>query len=383
MVSPQPMESRRRITMVGAFPPPVLGMAAINAAVRDMFVAAGASPLSLDVSATTLTRTLAVRLTRLPRIVRAVLTLLVGAHETGDSLYMSVSGGLGQLYEVVFVLCARMHGLRLYLHHHSFAYLNRPSLLSWLLFRLAGRSAVHIALSRHMAKRLKRLYRVKRAMPISNSVFLPRLVPGQYPKRLELRTLGFMSNLSREKGLFEFLDLMRQVRASGLPVRALLAGPFQDASTEEEARELLSTMEMVDYVGPRYGQDKESFFSGIDVFVFPTHYRNEAEPIVIHEAMSRGIPVLAHGRGCIPEIVSPDSGFVIDPAAPFALMALTRIQEWVDCPEAYQRASRAAKSEFASSVADSARLLRWLVEDILGAIEVPSRASLVREQGEP
>ena len=208
-------------------------------------------------------------------------------------------------------------------------------------------------------------------MPISNSVFLPRPQFDEHPKRLGLRTLGFVGNLSAEKGLFEFLDLMRDVQANGLPVKALLAGPFHDARTEEEVRARLSTMDMVEYVGPKYGEDKELFFSCIDVFVFPSRYRNEAEPIVIHEAMSRGIPVLAYGRGCISEIVSPASGLVINPAVPFAPMALAKIREWVDSPESYQRSSRTARAEFSSCLAESTRLLRWLVEDILGATEAP------------
>lgn len=371
MVGAHVMKSGRRMTMVGAFPPPVHGMAAVNAALRTVFVSEGASLSVVDVSAKTLTRSLAGRLTRLPKIARAVLILLVGSHESGDSLYMSVSGGLGQLYEIVFVLCARLHGLRLYLHHHSYAYLNRPSCLSLLLFRLAGRSAVHITLSRHMAERLRRMYRVERVVPISNSAFLSCPQFDQHPKHRGLRTLGLMSNLSADKGVFEFLDLMREIQAIGLPVRAVLAGPFHDERTEEEVRARLSTMDMVDYVGPRYGEDKELFFSDIDVFVFPSQYRNEAEPIVIHEAMSRGIPVLAYGRGCISEIVGPGSGLVIDPAEPFAPMALAKIQGWIDSPESYQRASRTARARFSSSVAESTRLLRWLVEDVLGATAGP------------
>lgn len=376
----QTTRTRRRVTMVGPFPPPVHGMAAINAAVRDKFRAAGASPSVLNVSANTLARTWIGRLTRLPKIVRAVLILLLGTHESSDSLYISISAGLGQLYEVVFVLCARLRGLRLYLHHHSFAYLDRPSSLSWLLFRLAGRSAVHIALSRHMATRLNRLYRLERVLPISNSVFLPQPQSDRFHNRSGLHTLGFMSNLSVEKGIFEFLDLMLLVQSRGLPARASLAGPFDDRGTEEEVRARLSTMDIVDYVGPKYGEAKELFFSGIDVFVFPSQHRSEAEPIVIHEAMSRGIPVLAYGRGCISEIVSPDSGLVIDPAVPFAPMALAKIQEWVDSSASYERASRTARAEFSSSLAESTRLLRWLVEDILGATEVPPCAPLPREK---
>ena len=367
----QPKQRRARVTMVGAFPPPVHGMAATNAAVRDQFVAAGATTRVIDVSANTLASSLASRLERLPKIGSAALGLLFGGHRSGDPLYMSMSGGLGQLYEILFILCARLRGLRLYLHHHSFAYLDTPNLVSWFLVLAAGRSAVHITLSRHMAERLQQLYRVRRASPVSNTVFLPGPQSVDFPDRIRLGTVGFMSNLSLEKGLFEFFNLAADMQRSGMPVKASLAGPFQDARTEEQARARLTDIDNVEYVGQKYGEEKDVFYSDIDVFIFPTLYRNEAEPLVIHEAMSRGIPVIAYGRGCIPEMIGSDSGLVIDPSVPFDPPALATIQEWIHAPESYRRASRSARAQFASCVADSTRVWHSLLEEILGTEETP------------
>lgn len=352
--------------MVGPFPPPIHGMATINAAVRDQLVAAGATTRVIDVSADTLARSFASRGARLPKAVRTVLILLLGRHGSGDSLYMSVSGGPGQLYEIVFALCARLRGLRTYFHHHSFAYLDSPSVLSWLLFLVAGRSVVHVTLSRHMAQCLSRRYRVRRVVPISNSVFLPGSQSEYHSNRTELSNIGFMSNLSLEKGLFEFLDLAADMQRNALPVKALLAGPFQDAETEEHAQTGLSETDSVEYVGPKYGEEKDVFLSGIDAFVFPTRYRNEAEPIVVLEAMSQGIPVIAYGRGCIPEMVSPDSGLIIDPGETFGPSALAKIEQWVDSPAAFRRASCAAKAQFASRLAESTGRWRALLEEIIG-----------------
>ena len=157
-----------------------------------------------------------------------------------------------------------------------------------------------------------------------------------------------MSNLSREKGVFEFLDLAALTESSGLSVKGVLAGPFQDATTQQQVMARLARLEDVEYAGPKYGADKDDFFKEIDVFVFPTLYRNEAEPIVIHEALSRGIPVIAFGRGCIPEVISAASGLVIDPRVSFAPAAGAKIKEWRDYPESYRPASRAARARFAS-----------------------------------
>ena len=154
--------------------------------------------------------------------------------------------------------------------------------------------------------------------------------------RKAVGTLGFISNIAREKGVFEFLDLMTAVDMAGLPLHARLAGPFQDADTEQAVRERLRSLPHVEYVGPQYGAAKDAFYAGIDALVFPTRYDNETERVTNHEAMSRGIPVIAYGRGCIPEIVGADCGLVIDPAEPFVPAALAKLESWLADPAAFR-----------------------------------------------
>lgn len=352
--------------MVGAFPPPVHGMAVVNAAVRDAVQRAGVTPLVIDVAAAGLDRSPIARLSRLPKVLRGLGLLAHQGGLRGMALYMSVSGGFGQLYEIAFLLLARLRGMRVFMHHHSFAYLDKPNELTRALMRAAGDEAIHIALSPGMAQRLKGSYGVGGVTPISNAVFFAtadvtdavRVVP---------ETLGFLSNITPEKGVFEFLDLMKAAQTAGLPVRGRLAGPFQDADTERAVRARLRELPLVEYVGPRYGADKAAFFDGVDVLVFPTQYVNEAEPVTVHEAMSRAVPVIAYGRGAIPEILSADCGLVIDPAMPFAPAALAQLERWLADPAAFQAASKATAARFANTLAENQVRWRALLAEIVGS----------------
>src|SRR4029077_6117789 len=47
----------------------------------------------------------------------------------------------------------------------------------------------------------------------------------------------------------------------------------------------------------------------VDVFVFPTNYVNEAEPLVLYEAMRQGVHVIACDRGAIAEMLRNGAGF--------------------------------------------------------------------------
>jgi len=55
----------------------------------------------------------------------------------------------------------------------------------------------------------------------------------------------------------------------------------------------------LDYRGRVLGDDKAKFYRDIDVFVFPTTYANEAQPLVVFEAKASGNDVIAYDRGCI------------------------------------------------------------------------------------
>ncbi len=357
---------RSNIVMVGPFPPPVHGMAMVNAAMRSALQKAGAAPLVIDLSSPDLNRALAARLGRLPKVARGLVRLIRARGLRGATLYMSVSGGLGQVYEVLFALLARGRGMRVFLHHHSFAYLDTPSRLTQWLVRVAGSGAVHITLSTKMAERLNRIYGASRVVPVSNAVFFvsPNAAA---PIRPRLETLGFLSNITTEKGVFEFLDLCAAARDKGLPLRARLAGPFQDGETERQVRERLAALPGVEFVGPRYDAEKDDFYAGIDVLMFPTRYVNEAEPVTLHEAMSRAIPVIAYGRGCIPEIVGPDCGLVIDPAAPFVPAALSQLETWLADPGAFEAASQAAAHRFEKTYTENTGRWAGLLAEIVGS----------------
>lgn len=334
------------VFMVGAFPPPVHGMAAVNEAVRKQLELIGIPIEGINIAAPSLDRSITARVARFPNALRGMLQFAFRTHRD-EALYMSVSGGYGQLYELLFLLLARLRGLRIFLHHHSFAYLDQPKTLTTLLVSIAGSGATHITLSDGMATKLQSTYhQAKRIVAISNSVLLFEEIGYSVAPHQRLTKIGFLGNIAAEKGVFEFLAVAEKLEAIGIRVQALLAGRFQDSEIEQRIRERLTRLRSVEYVGPKYGQDKAAFFHGIDVLLFPTRYVNEADPLTIHEAMMRGVPVIAYGRGAIGEIVSSACGLVIDPGQDFVNLAVGRLQDWSKSPEDLQQSSKAARERF-------------------------------------
>ncbi|MEX2643687.1 MAG: glycosyltransferase family 4 protein [Acetobacterales bacterium] len=343
-----------RVLCIGPHPPPVHGQATINAAMGAAMRGRGLETVVLDTAAPSLDRRWRYRLGRLPRIAGALLrgSLLLAGGRAG-AVYMSVSGGRGQGYEIAFALMGRLFGANLVLHHHSFAYVDRRSRMTALLTRVAGSRALHVTLCRCMAERFRAHYpAARRVLPLSNAVVLGA---GAGPARVRDRVagVGMLGNLSAEKGVFDVLDLAEELARRDVAVRLRLAGPFPDAATAAAVRARAGALQHVELVGPVYGEDKDRFLEGIDVLLFPSRYRDEAEPLVVHEAMVRGVPVIAADRGCIAELVGGEAGLVV-PMEEFVEAAAGRLALWASDPDALAAASRAATARFRELLARDA-----------------------------
>jgi glycosyltransferase involved in cell wall biosynthesis len=224
-------------------------------------------------------------------------------------LYLALSGGRGQLVDLIYVLISKLFRRPVYIHHHSFIYINSPSPLNRCFFTLV-RNETHIVLSPNMGASLIRVYGLNPTTVnvVSNAAFYDSVDNPRVPNSAsEPLQLGFLSNITFEKGIVEFFGILQRLKQSGVEYRAYIAGPLApDARQTFDA--LLRAAIDVKYVGPVYGADKERFYRQLDVFLFPTNYANEAEPLVIYEAMLQGVHVIACDRGAIAEMLGNGAG---------------------------------------------------------------------------
>jgi glycosyltransferase involved in cell wall biosynthesis len=318
-----------KVGVVGPFPPPRHGVSAVNEAVARRAAELGMDVARFDTAPVSLRRTFYVRTRRMLRVGGVAMRLsLFALRNRGATLYFSMSGEWGLLYEAMMIAFARTLGARVFVHHNSFHYLDRRFWPMSLLSFVAGPRAVHVALSGPMGERLRQLYpTVRETLVISNGLFLEgQAAPSRNPS---LRRVGYLANLSAEKGLEQVLETAALCKNRGLPVEFVVAGGFESPSVEARFRPRLESASNVRYLGPVYGADKRLFFEEIDAFVFPTRYKNEAEPLVVLEAMSNGRPVIAYDRGCIPSLLASGGGHVVSRDEPFAPAAIDLITGWI------------------------------------------------------
>ncbi|OYU71979.1 MAG: hypothetical protein CFE32_25085, partial [Alphaproteobacteria bacterium PA3] len=114
------------------------------------------------------------------------------------------------------------------------------------------------------------------------------------------------------------------------------------------------------YWGAVGAEEKKRFFEAVAFFVFPTQYKNEAEPVVILEALSAGVPVVAFQRGCIAELIPVGAGFSVRGSAGVAGLA-SAIKS---IAEQYESCSEAAQMGFTARKAAAEQALVGIVDEI-------------------
>jgi glycosyltransferase involved in cell wall biosynthesis len=299
----------RRVAFVGPLPPPLHGFSGVCAMMLARLRKCGAVEV-FDRAPRAASRATEV-LRQLREAIRYCAMLRGG---TDIAFYLALSGGLGQIIDALYVLAARVAGKPAFVHHHSFSYLNRATAVNKLLFSQL-RNATHIVLSEGMGAALADRYKIdgKAIRVVSNAAFFGP--PVQTERRLSDPSapvcIGFLSNITFDKGFVQFFEVLTTLRRAAVPYRAYIAGPVASDARSTFDR-LFAAAAEAEYVGPLYGDAKTSFYQRLDILLFPTRYENEAEPLVIHEAIRSGVHVIACARGAIPELLSNGAGVVFD-----------------------------------------------------------------------
>ncbi|MBX3426440.1 MAG: glycosyltransferase family 4 protein [Pirellulales bacterium] len=275
-------------------------------------------------------------------VLRTVRALLSGGRIKDADFYYAVSSGSGLFYDMLLVGLARALGHRPVLHHHVYYYIDRFDWRAKRLFRIAGGGAIHVVHCPLMAEDLRRRYpECRQCLTLSPNVAC-EIIPSNAPRLPRPFTIGFLSNLTRAKGLDDVVETFARLVAAAPQARLVLAGPCNTADAQELVDLALKRWpDNAEYRGPVYGEAKEGFFRGIDAFVYPT--RSDSWGIVVSEALASGAPVVVRSRGCLPYIVQGKCGVVIDIDDDFAIAAAEILARWSREPDVFNEAVGAAR----------------------------------------
>ena len=169
-----------------------------------------------------------------------------------------------------------------------------------------------------------------------------------------------VANLRPEKGYDVLLDATRILADRGLPAKVVAVGRGE---LEEEMAARHARLHLGDrlvFAGQR--ADVLRILAGADAFVLAS--RQEGLPVVLMEATSVGLPIVATAVGGVPQVLTDDvDGLVVPPGDPVALAdALARV---IADPDLRTRLGAAAKERSAMfDVAEASRTIESIYREV-------------------
>jgi len=176
--------------------------------------------------------------------------------------------------------------------------------------------------------------------------------------------IGWVGRFSREKGPDVLVQAM--ARLTELPVSAAMVGGGAGLPAVRAEAERLGVVDRIRW--PGQVPDAAALMRAFDLLVLSS--RTEGTPIVLFEAMSAGVPVVASRVGGVPDVVRDDEAVLVQADDPASLAAAVRAV-LADPPAARARAD-ASRRRLASAFALDPWLDRY--EAVYGAARAAAAA---------
>jgi glycosyltransferase involved in cell wall biosynthesis len=188
----------------------------------------------------------------------------------------------------------------------------------WLGRKLLGRADLALVLAPVFAADAA-VFRPQRTAVVPNSAPDPGppASPPPRPHHAPCEVL-FLGVCTREKGLFTALEgvALANQRAPGA-FRFTVAGAFISPDVSRRFHDRMSELPKgsVRYVGFAPDDLKRALYAAADVFLFPTNYAHEGQPLALVEALAHDVPIITTRWRAIPSLLPAEFVWYVEPSS--------------------------------------------------------------------
>lgn len=327
-----------RVILLGNYPPPYSGQSVAFKTLVDGFEESGREYIVINTIEKPDKRTLLHRSFDYFFVISRLLWYLL--IRNNNIVYHIVSSSKSGFIRDYFIInLANFFRVRLVLHSHNGNYDEFYKLcsVSWqkVIKKTLSKASKIVLLSSRLEHTFYFINDKSRFVYVPNGV--PIDVPADLVKEDSTIDVLYLSNLIESKGYLDLLEaiilLKRTEHYSKYHFHfagSFMLNPSQDLSFKSlnEAEELFfkrikenDLADFVTYHGLVKGESKTELLSKANIFVLPTYYNVEAQPITIMEAMAYGCAILATEYRGIPEMLSEsDNGEFIKARNPQSIV---------------------------------------------------------------
>ncbi len=304
---------RMKVLMIGPFPPVVNGVTICN---EYLFRSLTANGLNVSRINTETGKIASLQGDKISiRKILAFLTIYLEIFKTfsNDVMYLTTGQTFwGVVKYLPFVMVCRLARIPYVLHVHGaymcIAYLKLTGSKKAVFKYIVNNSKTVIALSDSLALEIKQVFGTERVDVVEN-FYDPKLIDPLF-KRAEspIPRFLFLSNLMLGKGILEFLDALILLRDTHkVDFTVCIAGTLEKGIEQTLNKKVKQLGNKVLFFGLADFDKKKELLYNSDIFVLPTWYMMEGQPISIIEAYVTGNVVVSTHQGGIKDIGGYDS----------------------------------------------------------------------------
>lgn len=208
-----------------------------------------------------------------------------------DAIYITPGQTFyGVLKYALFIIFSSLQNKEIILHIHGNHLRNEYESLSGIkkkIFHfLLSKGTKGIVLSETLRKNLSPFMEEKRIHVLFNFAE-GYLVDAENEKDFSGMRIVYLSSLMKEKGIFILLEALLELEKRKINYQARIAGNM-DPKSKEAILAVMGKLKNTVYLGTVEGTEKKRLLQWSNVFVLPTFYKMEGQPISIIEAMATG-----------------------------------------------------------------------------------------------
>ena len=260
----------------------------------------------------------------------------------------------GYLRDLSFMIVSKLFGAKIIIHLHG-GYFRRLYEKSNSAFKLIVKFSLRLVSKAIVLGDCLR-YIFEGLVPTSKIVVVHNGIDDPYKENFVRHNPGFnkpmkilyLSSLSKEKGYLDVIQSIPEVIKKFKNVKFIFAGEYRKKEYAIFAKNYItehSLSSYIDHIGVITGKEKFDLLFSSDIFVFPTYYKFEGQPLAIIEAMSSGLPVITTDTGTIKEmIIDGENGFIVEKQNPAQIAQ--KIIYLIENPEERMRMGQKSRERF-------------------------------------
>lgn len=233
-----------------------------------------------------------------------------------DIIHIHQAADLQALRKCVYIRIQKLAGKKVVLHMHGSRFIafysESSKFIKMYITNQLNKADVVIALQDIWKQQLENIAGVKNCKVVYNGIDLRNYEDcAEHPENIEYKNYGlFLGRLGKRKGTYDLIKAanrltdIKTVRCQTFKIK--LAG---DGEETNKIKSLANSNQ--EFLGWISGDTKLKLLKQCKFFVLPQY--NEGVPIQIIEAMAAGKAIISTNVGGIPDVVSEENGFIIEP----------------------------------------------------------------------